>query len=139
MGGTLREGQKVIELHAHAAETTDQTGLTGVAVSVAGPHRAMAVIDISAVGGDADETYAFKIEGSNTSNSTGFVSAHETDEPALQTATQPTGAQIATIALKPFKWYRHDLDVEGTTPSVTYGVKVSVQSSKQPVAAQNLA
>ena len=135
MSSNLRERLRVIELVAHAALTVDTTG-TGVAAGAAGPHRAMAIVDVSAVGGDADETYAITIEGSNTSISAGFALAHASGEAATMPFTQPNGAQVATIAVDPFKWYRYVLDVAGTTPSITFGVHLVIMPSKLPTATQ---
>lgn len=135
MSSNLRERLRVIQLKAHAALTVDTTG-TGVAAGAAGPHRAMAIVDVSAVGGDADETYGITIEGSNTSISAGFALAHAAGEPASLPFTQPNGVQVAKIGVDPFKWYRYVLDVAGTTPSITFGVHLALEPSKLPAATQ---
>ncbi len=135
MSSTLRERLRVIQLKAHAALTADTTG-SGVAAGAEGPHRAMAVVDVSAVGGDADETFTITIEGSNTSISAGFALAHAAGEPTTMPFTQPNGAQVATIAVDPFRWYRYVNDVAGTTPSITYGIHLVLMPSKLPTATQ---
>lgn len=135
MSSNLRERIRVIALKAHAALTANTTG-AGVAAGAAGPHRAMAVVDVSAVGGDADETFTITIEGSNESISAGFALAHAAGEPTTMPFTQPNGAQVATIAVDPFKWYRYVLVVAGTTPSITFGVHLSLMPSKLPAATQ---
>ncbi len=135
MSSNLRERLRVIQLVAHAALTVDTTG-TGVAAGAEGPHRAMAIVDVSAVGGDADETYSITIEGSNTSISAGFVLAHAPGEPVNMPFTQPNGAQIAKIGVLGYRWYRYVLDVAGTTPSITFGVHLVIQPSKLPAATQ---
>lgn len=137
MSSNLRERLRVIELKAHAALTVDTTG-AGVAVGAEGPHRAMAIVDVSAVGGDADETYAITIEGSNTSISAGFELAHASGEPATLPFTQPNAvaATPVTIAVDPFRWYRYVLDVGGTTPSITFNVDLVLMPSKLPAATQ---
>lgn len=137
MSSNLRERQGVITLVAHAALTVDTTG-AGVAAVGAGPHRAMAIVDVSAVGGDANETYSITIEGSNTSISAGFVLAHASGEPTSLPFTQPNAVAAApvTLGVNPFRWYRYVLDVGGTTPSITFGVQLVIQPSKLPAAAQ---
>ena len=137
MSSKLSERLEVIELKAHAAETADTTG-TGVAVSGEGPHRAMGIVNVSAVGGDADETYSITIEGSNTSISAGFVLAHASGEPTSLPFTQPNAvaATPVKVGLNPFKWYRYVNDVGGTTPSITYDVEVVLELSKLPAATQ---
>ncbi len=135
MSSNLRERLRVIQLKAHAALTADTTG-SGVAAGAEGPHRAMAVVDVSAVGGDADETFTITIEGSNTSISAGFVLAHAAGEPVNMPFTQPNGAQVAKVGVDPFRWYRYGLDVAGTTPSITFGVHLVLMPSKLPAAAQ---
>ncbi len=137
MSSNLRERIRVIALKAHAALTINTTG-TGVAAGAPGPHRAMAVVDVSAVGGDANETFTITIEGSNTSITAGFALAHAAGEPATLPFTQPNAvaASPVTIAVDPFKWYRFVLVVAGTTPSITFGVHLSVMPSKLPAATQ---
>lgn len=130
----LSEELKVIQLRAHAVTAIDVTG-TGVAAGES-VHQAMAIVDVSAVGGDADETYTLTIEGSNTAIDSGFELAHASGEPATLPFTQPNGTQIAKIGLKPFKWYREIMDVANTTPSITYGVHVVLGLAKLPAAAQ---
>ncbi len=135
MSSKLSEQLRVIQLRAHAVTAINVTG-TGVVAGAAGPHRAMAIIDVSAVGGDADETYTLTIEGSNTAIGSGFELAHASGEPATLPFTQPNGIQIAKIGLNPYKWYREVMVVANTTPSVTYGVHVVLMPSTLPAAAQ---
>ncbi len=137
MSSNLRERLGVITLVAHAALTADTTG-TGVAAGAEGPHRAMAIVDVSGVGGDADETYSITIEGSNTSISAGFVLAHAPGEPVNLPFTQPNAvaAAPATVGVLGYRWYRYVLDVAGTTPSITFGVQLVIMPSKLPAATQ---
>lgn len=130
----LSEELKVIQLRAPAATAVDVID-TGVAAGES-VHNAMAIVTVSAVGADADETFDLTIEGSNTAIDSGFESAHDIDEPTAMAFTQPNGAQIAKISLKPFKWYRSNMDVDGTSPSITYGVNVVLNPAKLPAAAQ---
>jgi hypothetical protein len=135
MSSKLSERLRVIQLKAHAALAVNTTG-TGVAVGAAGPHRAMAIVDMSAVGGDADETYTITIEGSNTAIDSGFELAHASGEAATLPFTQPNGAQVAKVGLNPYRWYRYVLVVAGTTITCTFGVHVVLEPSKLPAAAQ---
>ena len=130
----LNEELQAIQLRAHAVTAIDVTG-TGVAAGES-IHQAMALVDVSAVGGDADETYTLTIEGSNTAIDSGFELAHAAGEPATMPFTQPNGAQQAKIGLKPFKWYREVMDVANTTPSITYGVQLLMVPAKLPAGAQ---
>jgi hypothetical protein len=135
MSSKLSERLRVIQLRAPGVTAIDVVG-TGVAAGAPGPHRAMAIVTVSAVGGDADETYDLTIQGSNTAIDSGFESAHAPGEPTVMAFTQPNGAQVAKVGLKPFKWYRENMDVANTTPSITYGVNVVLEPSKLPAAAQ---
>ena len=132
----LGELNTVIQLEAHAQETTDTVG-----AAVAAPPstvRALAIFDISAVGADADEVFTFQVEGRVVAGTGAWVNAHALGEPATLVALQPTGAQIAKVSLDVFAEYRSDLVVAGATPDVTYGVHVIAEVARRAAAAQVL-
>lgn len=131
----LSEELRIIALVAltNIAADTTTTG-TGVASGVS-LHQAMGIVQITSVAGGADDTYTFTIEGSNTAIDSGFALAHAAGEPSTMPATQPGGAQIIKIGLKPFKWYRYVL-VTANGADVTFLVNVVLQPSKLPAAAQ---
>ncbi len=134
----LSEQNTVIILHPHAAETSAETD-TAVAAP-AGTIRALGIIDISANGGDADETYTFSYEGRVVAGAGSWVSAHAEGEPATLVATQPTASpQIASIGLDVFAEYRTVMATAGTTPSVTYGSHILCEVARLAAAAQALA
>ena len=132
----LSEELKVIQLEAltNKAGAGTTTG-TGVAAGES-IHQAMGVVDITAVAGDAADTFTLTIEGSNTSISTGFELAHASGEPATMPFTQPGGAQTAKIGLKPFKWYRTVWLLADASADVTSLVNVILSPAKLPAAAQ---
>ncbi len=135
MSSKLSEQLKVIELVALTQVNTDTT-TTGSGVAAGqSVHRAMGVVTITSVAGGADDTYTFTIEGSNTAIDSGFALAHADGEPSTMPATQPGGAQIIKIGLKPFKWYRYVL-VTANGADVTFAINLVVQPSKLPAAAQ---
>lgn len=133
MSGQISELGLVSITKAHGAETTSTTG-AAVSGGAIAPRDAVAIVDVSAVGADADETMGLVIEGRN--GTAAFASAHRSDEPASMAFTQPNGAQVARIGLKPFKDYRYVSTIAGTTPSFTYGVHIFARARKQPTAKQ---
>lgn len=138
MSQKLSEGMQAVSLKAHAAETTSTTGAAvPIGAATERPQRVLAVVDISAVGADADETMGLVIEGRNATTET-FVDVIEAGEVA-PAATQPTGAQRGLLALKPRNEYRYVSVLAGTTPSFTYGIVLLLQAGRRAGGNQQLA
>lgn len=133
MSGQISELVNIAQIKAHAAITITTTGAAVSGGSIA-PRDAVAVVDVSAAGGDADETMGLVIEGRNGADA--FASAHRSDEPASMPFTQPNVPQFARIGLKPFKDYRYVATLAGTSPSFTFGVHLAIRARKRPVTKQ---
>ncbi len=132
----LAEKLKIIELVALSTISTDTTTVsTGVAAGQS-VHRGLAIVVITSVSGGADDTYTLTVQGSNTAIDSGFESAHESGEETTMAFTQPGGAQVATISLKPFKWYRTSM-VSANGANFVWVCLAALEPSKLPVAAQD--
>ena len=138
MSSNLGEQLKLIQLGV-STQTTGAGTLTGSGVAAGlSVHRGVAEVIITAVAGDSADRYVFTIEGSNTAIDSGFALAHASGEPTALTAGFDTGAQIAKIAVDPYKWYRFVLVTTDGSADVTHIVQLWLQPSKLPVAAQIL-
>ena len=133
MSGTLSELVNVVQLKAHAAIAVTTTGAAVSGGSIA-PRDAVAVVDVSAAGADADETMGLVIEGRNGTDA--FANVHRSDEPTSMPFTQPNVPQIARIGVLPRKDYRYVATLAGATPSFTFGVHLAVRARKRPVTKQ---
>lgn len=116
MGKRNLEHLDVVQLKAHAQENAD---VVGSAVAVGPCHGAIAIYDVSAVGGDANETLTPKVEGRKDGGA--WQDALDTGE-SYGVVTQPNGAQVVAVRLKPFEDYRVNDLLAGTSPLFTYGV-----------------
>ena len=109
--------EAVKDIHPSAAETA--TGNSGPQKLPAGTNLILAV-DITAVGGDADETMDLAIQWSP--DGTLFM-VPEVGADIFGQMTQPEGAQTA---LKSFtilaSWYQVVWTLAGTTPSFTFSI-----------------
>ncbi len=134
MGDSIPEVRfTVIELLSHVAET-----VTAVGADVAAPpnHGAQAIIDISVVGGDADETADYHFQGRNLATDPLEDAGLDDDgeeivAPGVR-ATQPGGVQVFTQRLRAFRFYRVTRTLDGTTPEFTHGVHVVITDSTRP-------
>lgn len=130
--------QTVLDLAVHAAETTT---FVGAEVEAPPNHGGQVAVDISVVGGDADETYDFLVEGADKLAADGgiYESVMVDDDgedilaPGVR-AGQPAGAQLGTIRVRPAKFYRQTVTTDGTTPEITSGTKLTLQDSTRPPA-----
>lgn len=105
-------------------------------------HGGQLSVDISAVGGDANETYQVNVQGRNFADP--FEDALVDDlgddiaAPGLAPATQPTGAQVFTGRVRAFRDYQITATLAGTTPDVTLSATLSlVDSTRPPALAQD--
>lgn len=136
MGDAIPEVRHtVIQLLAHVQET-----VTATTADIEAPpnHGAQATVDISAVGGDADETVDYHFQGRNLATDALEDAGLDDDgeeivAPGVR-ATQPNSPQIFTQRLRPFRFYRVTRTLAGTTPDVTHGIHLTVVDSTRPPA-----